>query len=107
MFSRSLGSAVGVGALGAVVTAVTAGRLAQAPAALRERLPADADAARLTLRPGAQPDVVAYVRDALATATHDLFIVLAVVALATVAALLLLPRRAAEQSADDAPEAAG
>src|SRR3982751_5394564 len=32
MFSRSLGSAVGVGALGAVVTAVTADRLAQAPA---------------------------------------------------------------------------
>src|SRR3954470_14766439 len=96
MFSRSLGSAVGVGALGAVVTAVTAARLADAPAALRERLPAGADVGRLTLRPGAAPDVVAYVRDALATATHDLFVVLAVVALATVAAVLLMPRRAGE-----------
>src|SRR3954452_18872759 len=96
MFSRSLGSAVGVGALGAVVTAVTADRLARAPASLRGRLPAGADAGRLTLRPDAQPDVVAYVRNALAVATHDLFVVLAVVALATVAAVLLMPRRAGE-----------
>src|SRR3954447_23031317 len=100
MFSRSLGSAVGVGALGSVVPAVTAGRLAQAPASLRERLPAGADA-RLALRPDVAPDVVAYVRAALAAATHDLFVVLAVVALATVAALLLMPRRSGEATGDD------
>jgi EmrB/QacA subfamily drug resistance transporter len=113
MFSRSLGSAIGVGVLGAVVTAVTTDRLARAPAPLRERLPAGADAARLTLRPDAEPDVVAYVRDGLAAATHDLFVVLALVALATVAALLLLPRRVATDAEqvvadpDDAAEAAG
>ncbi len=100
MFSRSLGSAVGVGVLGAIVTAVTAGRLEHAPAALRDRLPAGADA-RLTLRPDVAPDVVAYVRAALAAATHDLFVVLAVVALATVAALLLMPRRSGEATGDD------
>jgi hypothetical protein len=56
---------------------------------------------------------VAYVRDALALATHALFVVLAVVALATVAAVLLLPRHAASDAervpsgADDAAEAAG
>ena len=99
-FSRSLGSAVGVGVLGAIVTAVTAGRLEHAPAALRDRLPAGADA-RLTLRPDVAPDVVAYVRAALAAATHDLFVVLAVVALATVAALLLMPRRSGEATGDD------
>jgi EmrB/QacA subfamily drug resistance transporter len=113
MFSRSLGSAVGVGALGAVVTAVTADRLAHAPSPLRGQLPAGADAARLALRPDAAPAVVAYVRAALAAATHDLFVVLAVVAVATVAALLLLPRRTAEHAEraepapDDAVEAAG
>ncbi|HYJ76569.1 MAG TPA: MFS transporter [Kineosporiaceae bacterium] len=105
MFSRSLGSAVGVGALGAVVTAVTADRLASAPPAVRAQLPAGADAARLTLRPDAAPDVVASVREALATATHDLFGVLAVVALATVAALLLIPRRTGEPTGDDAEPA--
>src|SRR3954452_21509600 len=113
MFSRSLGSAVGVGALGAVVTAVPAPRPARPPASRRAGLPAGADAARLTLRLDAQPDVVAYVRNALAVATHDLFVVLAVVALATVAALLLLPRRMVEDAdavparADDAIEPAG
>jgi EmrB/QacA subfamily drug resistance transporter len=92
MFSRSLGSAVGVGVFGAIVTAGTTHRLAHAPDRLRNRLPGGADAARLALRPDSTPDVVGYVRAALAGATHDVFVVLAAVAVATVAALLLLPR---------------
>jgi MFS family permease len=107
MFSRSLGSAVGVGVFGAVVTAVTTGRLAQAPAGLRDRLPDGADAGRLALRPDAASDAARYVRAALAAATHDVFVVLAAVAVATVAALLLLPRRTSGDAVGPGRDAVG
>jgi MFS family permease len=106
MFSRSLGSAVGVGVFGAIVSAVTTDRLAHAPERLRNRLPGGADAARLALRPDSAPDVVGYVRAALAGATHDVFVVLAAVAVGTVAALLLVPRHVTV-AADDAAGTAG
>jgi hypothetical protein len=82
MFSRSLGSAVGVAAFGALVTAVTVARV-----------PRGADPARLALASDTAPDVARAVRAALADATHDVFVVLAAVALLTVLALLLMPRR--------------
>ena len=107
MFSRSLGSAVGVGALGAIVTAVTAGRL---DAGTRRRCAIGCPPART---PPASPCVRTsrrtswpYVRAALAAATHDLFVVLAVVALATVAALLLMPRRQRGRPSGEADDAA-
>jgi EmrB/QacA subfamily drug resistance transporter len=106
MFSRSLGSAVGVGVFGAIVTAVTTDRLAQAPQTVRGRLPGGADAARLALRSDSPADVVRYVRAALTAATHEVFVVLAAVAVLTVAALLLVPRRV-PPAPDDATEAAG
>jgi EmrB/QacA subfamily drug resistance transporter len=102
MFSRSLGSAVGVGVFGAIVTAVTTDRLAQAPRQVRGRLPGGADAARLALRPDSAPDVVGYVRAALTAATHEVFVVLAAVAAVTVAALLLMPRHVSTTSSDGA-----
>ncbi len=106
MFSRSLGSAVGVAVFGALVTATTTSRFRSAPAGLRDRLPEGADAAGLALRPGAAADVVAYVRQALAGAGHTVFVALAAVAVATVAALLLMPRRSRALS-NDADTGAG
>jgi MFS family permease len=109
MFSRSLGSAVGVGVCGAIVTAVTTERL-QAQQAVPGGLPGGADAARLALRPDSTADVVRHVRAALAAATHEVFLVLAVVAVATVAALLLVPRQVpadAPADPDELPESAG
>jgi MFS family permease len=81
MFSRSLGSAVGVAGFGALVTAVTVARL-----------PRGADAAKLALEPGTPGDVARAVRAALADATHDVFAVMTAVAVVTVASLLLMPR---------------
>jgi MFS family permease len=89
MFSRSLGSAVGVAAFGALVTAVTVARV-----------PRGADPARLALAPDTPPDVARAVRAALAVATHDVFVVLAAVALLAVLALLLMPRRQEPQGAE-------
>jgi EmrB/QacA subfamily drug resistance transporter len=100
MFSRSLGSAVGVAVFGALVTATTTARFSSAPAGLRDRLPQGADATGLALRPGAGADVVAYVRQALAGASHTVFVALAVVSVATVASLLLMPRRSGALSSD-------
>ena len=100
MFSRSLGSAVGVAVFGALVTATTTSRFRSAPAGLRDRLPEGADAAGLALRPGAAADVVAFVRQALAGAGHTVFVALAAVSVATVAALLLIPRRSRALSND-------
>src|SRR3954469_17111410 len=100
MFSRSLGSAVGVAVFGALVTVTTTARFASAPAGLRDQLPRSADATGLALRPGAAADVVAYVRQALADASHVVFVALAVVSVATVASLLLMPRRSAALPSD-------
>jgi hypothetical protein len=105
MFSRSLGSAVGVAVFGALVTAMTTARFRTAPAGLRDRLPQSADAAGLALRPNAAADVVAYVRQSLAGASHAVFVALAAVSVLTVASLLLMPRRSAASS--DAGTAAG
>ncbi len=82
MFSRSLGSAVGVAVFGALVTAVTTARL-----------PAGADAGRLALQADTPGDVARTVRAALTEATHYVFVVMTAVALVTVVALLLMPRR--------------
>ena len=69
MFSRSLGSAVGVAVFGALVTATTTARFASAPAGLRDRLPgARTPPASPGVRDSAA-DVVAFVRRALADAT--------------------------------------
>jgi MFS family permease len=92
MFSRSLGSAVGVAGFGALVTAVTAARV-----------PRGADVAKLALAPGTPADVARAVRAALAAATHDVFVVMAVVGLATVTSLLLMPRRSSDHAGETAP----
>ncbi|HEX8495834.1 MAG TPA: MDR family MFS transporter [Actinomycetales bacterium] len=95
LFSRSIGSAVGVAVFGAIANATLADRLAQAPASLREALPEGPDAAASVLGSGAglPPAALALVRSALSDATHLVFIALAVTAVATAAALLLMPRR--------------
>jgi hypothetical protein len=98
MFSRSLGSAVGVAVFGALVTASTTARFGSAPASLRGRLPQSADATGLALRRDGAADVVAYVRQALAGASHTVFVALAAASAVTFAALLLMPRRSAASS---------
>jgi MFS family permease len=98
MFCRSLGSAVGAAVFGAIANATLAARFAAAPPELAGRLPAGAavtDATSQVL--GGQTDsaspVAAFVRSALYDATHHVFLAMVVVAVLTVAAVLLVPRR--------------
>jgi MFS family permease len=97
LFCRSIGSAVGVAALGAVANATLAHRFAHPPAAVAASLPKEVDATSLVLNAGGDSSssaAAAFVRSALFDATHHVFLVLVVVAVAMVGALLLMPRRA-------------
>jgi len=96
MFSRSMGSAVGVAAFGAIANAALARRLADAPAAVAARLPPGVDAVRLVLggpRRAATPQVAGFLRSAVDEATHQVFVVLVAVAVFAAVALLFMPRR--------------
>ena len=92
MFSRSIGSAVGVAIFGALANATLADRLAQAPSTGPLNGP---DAAALVLdRGGAHSSaVLSLVRSALSDASHLVFTALLVTAVLIVGALLLMPRR--------------
>jgi EmrB/QacA subfamily drug resistance transporter len=101
MFSRSVGSAVGIAGFGAIANGILADRLRHPPAALSGTVlsgtvPAGLDVTGLVLgghsRTGS-PAVVHYLRGALYDAGHGVFVALAVVSVACGLALLLMPRR--------------
>jgi MFS family permease len=95
MFCRSIGSALGVAAFGAIANGTLTRRLAHPPAALAGRLPSGADATDAALSPrasGLSADALDYLRSSLFDATHRVFLSLAVVAVLAVGAALLLPR---------------
>jgi EmrB/QacA subfamily drug resistance transporter len=93
LFSRSLGSAVGAAVFGAIANATLASRFANPPAEVGP-LPPSVDATSLVLG-GHAPDSPAavFVRGALADATHYVFLGLSAVAVLSVGALLLMPRK--------------
>ena len=93
MFSRNLGSAVGVAVFGAVANATLVDRLSDPPAAVAGALPDSAGAERALLDGRLTGQAGAFVRTALFDATHNVF--LGVVAAAVVGALVLwlVPRR--------------
>ena len=92
MFCRSMGSAVGAAALGALANATLSDRFSHAPAAVAARLPRSADAAGSSFRRTGGP-VGDYVRSALYAASHQVFLALLVAAVLVIGALLLMPRR--------------
>ncbi|TCO64451.1 MDR family MFS transporter [Actinocrispum wychmicini] len=87
MFSRSLGSAVGVAVFGAIANATLADRFAHAPAGVAGHLPSNVDA---TGAYDGSP-VAVFVRGALYDATHNVFAAMIFVAVLSVVALLLMP----------------
>jgi EmrB/QacA subfamily drug resistance transporter len=96
MFSRSIGSAVGVAVLGAVANATLTRRFAHPPAAIASSLPKSVDATSLVLTGtghAPQSAAAAFVRAALFDATHHVFLGLVLVAVLMTGALLLMPRR--------------
>ena len=98
MFARSVGSAVGVAVFGAIANASLARQFANPPAGVGGQLPTSADDAALALDrgSGAAPAVREFVRMALSTATHHVFIGVAVLAVVMVATVLLMPRRSSQ-----------
>jgi Na+/melibiose symporter-like transporter len=95
MFSRFLGQSLGAAVFGAITNAVLLQWLLAAPAALTGRVPARVDQVSETLAGGhPDPDVAAYLQDALQASTHAVFVGLLVAAVATAVLLLaLVPRR--------------
>nr|WP_225311453.1 MDR family MFS transporter [Microbispora cellulosiformans] len=107
MFSRSIGSTVGAAMLGAISNATLSDRFAHPPASLADsaagRLPDSLDATSLVLNAqgaAAHSAAASFVRGALYDAVHHIFIALVVVAVLSVGALLLMPRRTTELSFD-------
>jgi MFS family permease len=93
MFARSVGSAVGVAVFGAVANATLGHRFAEPPAGVDGPLPTTADDAALALDSGGSAALRGFVRDALDSATHHVFVGVAVLTVLVVAAVLLMPRR--------------
>jgi MFS family permease len=102
LFSRSLGSAVGAAVFGAIANATLVNRFAHPPAEVEGQLPADADTSAVIAGASdpARPETAEFVRQALADATHHVFVGLAVLAVLLVGALLLMPRRSRQLTFD-------
>ncbi|HEU4676040.1 MAG TPA: MDR family MFS transporter [Motilibacteraceae bacterium] len=100
MFSRSIGSAVGVAIFGAIANATLAHRFAHPPADVAGKLP-QGDATRLVLdgKDDGSP-VFAYVRSALDDASHHVFVALVAAAALAVVAVALMPRRTEQLQLD-------
>jgi EmrB/QacA subfamily drug resistance transporter len=93
MFSRSIGSAIGAAAFGAIANATLADRFARPPTPVAGQLPRSVDATSLVLGGNApQPQVGTFVRSALYDATHNVFVALTVAAVLIAAAVLFMPR---------------
>jgi EmrB/QacA subfamily drug resistance transporter len=90
MFSRSVGSAVGVAVFGAIANATLADRFASAPAGMGH---GTVDAAVHALDGHASGPVAAFARSALYDAAHHVFLALIAVAVLAVVAILLMPRK--------------
>jgi EmrB/QacA subfamily drug resistance transporter len=104
MFTRMLGSTLGVAVYGGLVNQVVGHRLAHPPSRLAASLPRSLDAASIAL--GAPPPAlghlaaaaVAYVRAALNAGIHEVFVGVAVAAVLGVASGIAMPRRGGVRS---------
>ena len=109
MFTRSLGSAVGVAVFGSIANTTLADRFRHPPASLAGKLPHTVDTATIAFAHGTRrdPQVVAYTRHALFSATHRIFWALVVAALLGLVTQLLLPRKVQSLVFPDDPPAVG
>jgi EmrB/QacA subfamily drug resistance transporter len=96
MFCRFLGQSVGAAIFGAIFNAALGGRLRAAPAALAGALPRQVNqiGGALTRPAGLGQAAAGYLRDAITAATRDVYLGLALAAVTTlVAVLVIVPRR--------------
>ncbi|HET8970936.1 MAG TPA: hypothetical protein VFN19_07750, partial [Candidatus Nanopelagicales bacterium] len=94
MFSRFLGQSLGAAIFGAITNVVLLHWLSTPPASLSGRIPSSVDGVSGALVGGhPEPDVAAYLRDALNASTHAVFLGLLLAAVVTLALLLLVVPR--------------
>lgn len=104
MFSRTIGSAVGIAIFGSMANASLAKWLAQAPSSMSKSLPHSINVASRVLGGGKitlPSAVVAYLRAGLYHATHDVFVGVVVVGFIALVAVLLIPRHLTPLSFDE------
>ena len=110
MFCRFLGQSVGAAIFGAIFNAALAARLQAAPPGLAGRLPQRVDqvGAALTRIAGLGRAAAGYLRAAITVGIRDVYLGLALAAVATlVAVLVLVPRRFATPGAEASAGPAG
>ncbi len=96
LFSRQLGQALGAAIYGSIANAVLLNRLDHAPASLAGQLPTtlnDASDALTSHNANLSAAAESYLRDALYQATHQVFLTLLIIAIISLAIVLLTPRR--------------
>ncbi len=91
MFSRSMGSALGAAAFGAIANATLADRFAHPPDGLTGPVPRTVDDAAQALDGGGSG--ASFARDALYAASHHVFVGIAVTLALVAVALCFMPRR--------------
>ena len=94
MFTRTMGSAVGIAVFGSIANTTLADRFRHPPPELAGKLPHSVNSATLAFSRGHRdPAVVAYTRHALYAATHRIFWALVVAAVLGLLTQLLMPGR--------------
>ena len=94
MFSRNMGQSIGAAIFGAIFNATIASRLQLVPNELHDQVPQGFDGLMEGLRsPDTHPDLIAYLREAVAAATSHLYVGVLVVCLAVIVILIVAPRK--------------
>ncbi len=94
MFSRSMGSAIGVAVFGAIANTTIAHRFANPPAGLSGTVPKNVDGAAQALgNSHSSSAVISFIRVALFQATHHVLIAVSCVSILTLMAVTLMPKR--------------
>lgn len=106
LFTRMLGSTVGVAAFGSILNGSLSTWLARTPASLRGHIPTTLGATSFVLgkTPGVSPQAVAFIRQGLYVGVHRMFLATAGAGLLLLLFTLMVPRRLSSLALeDDAP----
>ncbi|MGH8272827.1 MAG: MDR family MFS transporter [Gammaproteobacteria bacterium] len=94
MFARYLGQSLGAALFGAIFNPALAAQLEAAPAALQKHLPNTLDhVIRALHNTSSNHAAASFLRHAIYTATHHIYVAIAVVAVLTLVCVLIAPRR--------------
>jgi EmrB/QacA subfamily drug resistance transporter len=111
MFCRYLGQSLGAAIFGAIFNASLNATLRAAPGSLKAHLPRSVSGVSAAIgRASSLGPAAGYLRDGISAATHDVYAGLVVASVATIAVIMVIPRRMSsagpDQAADDTESAA-